>query len=71
MVPFFRNALNNLIPEELQLKVGAQVMLLRNRSKGQFGGFMATQSTGPSLVNGSRGKVVGFVESVVRPGEHG
>lgn len=71
MVPFFRNALNNLIPEELQLKVGAQVMLLRNRSKGQFGGFMATQSTGPSLVNGSRGKVVGFVESVVRPGERG
>lgn len=68
MLPFFRTALNNLIPEEVQLKVGAQVMLLRNRSKGQFGGFTAAQSSGPSLVNGSRGKVIGFSESILRPG---
>lgn len=68
MRPFFTTAMNNLIPEEVQLKVGAQVMLLRNRSKGQFGGFSSTVSSGPSLVNGSRGKVTGFTESVLRPG---
>lgn len=70
MVPFFRTALNNLIPEEVQLKVGAQVMLTRNRSKGPFGGFLASQqSSGPSLVNGSRGKVLAFSESVLKPGK--
>lgn len=68
LVPYFRTAMDNLIPEELQLKVGAQVMLLRNRSKGQFGAFSSTMNTGPSLVNGSRGKVIGFAESVLRPG---
>jgi len=70
MAAFFRTALNNLIPEEVQLKVGAQVMLTRNRSKGPFGGFLASQqSSGPSLVNGSRGKVLAFTQSVLKPGE--
>jgi ATP-dependent DNA helicase PIF1 len=67
MEPMFRNTIDAIIPEEIQLKVGAQVMLLRNRSKGQFGAFAAGTS-GPSLVNGSRGKIVAFVESVLRPG---
>lgn len=68
VTPIIRAAMDNLIPEKVQLKVGAQVMLLRNRSKGQFGAFSSTQSSGPSLVNGSRGKVTGFTESVLRPG---
>jgi ATP-dependent DNA helicase PIF1 len=67
MLPIFRDIMDTIIPEEIKLKVGAQVMLLRNRSKGQFGAF-AAGSSGPSLVNGSRGKVVAFVESVLRPG---
>lgn len=66
LVPFFRDAINGVIPEEIELKVGAQVMLLRNRSKGQFGGYSGI--SGPSLVNGSRGKVVAIVESVLKPG---
>jgi hypothetical protein len=41
-------------------------MLLRNRSRMTFGGNI--KSTGPSLVNGSRGKVVAFTESIARPG---
>lgn len=40
---------NCLAPEELQLKVGAQVILLKNLNP-------------PHLVNGSRGRVVGFEE---------
>jgi hypothetical protein len=68
MEPIFRSVIDAIIPEEIPLKVGAQVMLLRNRSKGQFGAF-AVGSSGPSLVNGSRGKVVAFVESALRPGK--
>lgn len=66
MQPMFREALNSMIPEEIELKIGAQVMLLRNRSKGQYGTFSGT--SGPSLVNGSRGKVIAFVESVLKEG---
>lgn len=58
--------IENVIPEKIDLKIGAQVMLLRNRSRMTYGG--AIQATGPSLVNGSRGKVVGFSESVVHSG---
>lgn len=67
--PYFRNALDNIIPEEISLKVGAQVMLLRNRNKGQYSSMIANSGSGPSLVNGSRGKVVGFSESVLKPGK--
>jgi ATP-dependent DNA helicase PIF1 len=67
LVPIFRSALDAMIPEEIELKVGAQVMLLRNRMKGQFGAFAS--SMGPSLVNGSRGKVVAIVESTLKPGK--
>ena len=66
--PYFRNALDNIISEEISLKVGAQVMLLRNRNKGQYSSMIANSGSGPSLVNGSRGKVVGFSESVLKPG---
>jgi hypothetical protein len=61
-----KTSIGNQIPEKIDLKVGAQVMLLRNRSRMTFGGQI--RLTGPSLVNGSRGKVIGFTESVQRPG---
>jgi hypothetical protein len=54
------------IPAKIDLKIGAQVMLLRNRSMQTFGGQI--RLTGPSLVNGSRGKVVAFTESTQTPG---
>lgn len=54
------------IPEQLDFKVGAQVMLLRNRSKMTHTGYV--RSNGLSLVNGSRGKIVAFSESAIRPG---
>lgn len=66
MEPLFRAALDSMIAEEIELKVGAQVMLLRNRSKGQYGGSVL----GPSLVNGSRGKILALVESVLKPGKN-
>lgn len=58
--------IESMISEKIDLKIGAQVMLLRNRSRMTFGG--AIKQTGPSLVNGSRGKIIGFSESVVKPG---
>lgn len=58
--------IENMIPEKIDLKIGAQVMLLRNRSRMTYGG--AIKQTGASLVNGSRGKIIGFSESVVKPG---
>lgn len=61
-----REGVENLIPESIDLKVGAQVMLLRNRSRMTYGGVVKTGST--SLVNGSRGRIVAFTESVQRPG---
>eukprot|EP01038_Epipyxis_sp_PR26KG_P004803 gene4803-6731_t len=60
----YRNAMDSIIPDEIQLKIGAQVMLLRNRSKMTFGG-QTISSVG--LVNGSRGKIVAFSESVLDP----
>mmetsp|Transcript_16852 Transcript_16852/g.37415 ORF Transcript_16852/g.37415 Transcript_16852/m.37415 type:complete len:625 (+) Transcript_16852:202-2076(+) len=63
MTAFFRKALDAQVPEMLELKLGAQVMLLRNRARSY-----ALPSSGPSLVNGSRGKVIGFSESVQCPG---
>ncbi|RYH28624.1 hypothetical protein EON65_11490 [archaeon] len=61
-----REGVENLIPESIDLKLGAQVMLLRNRSRMTYGGIVKTSST--SLVNGSRGRIVAFTESVQRPG---
>lgn len=58
--------IENTIPEKIDLKIGSQVMLLRNRSRMTYGGVI--KQTGPSLVNGSRGKIVGFSESVLKPG---
>ena len=51
------------IPKEIDLKLGAQVMLLRNRNRvfdnsGSSSGFLG-------LVNGSRGKIIGFTTSSV------
>lgn len=63
---FLIEGVEQMIPKEIRLKVGAQVMLLRNRSRMTYGG--AIQATGPSLVNGSRGKIVAFSESVLHPG---
>jgi ATP-dependent DNA helicase PIF1 len=69
-VAHFRQSLDLMIPEEIELKIGAQVMLLRNRSKMTFGGYKldAAALNSNSLVNGSRGKIVSFSESVLRPG---
>lgn len=58
--------IETVIPSKIDLKVGAQVMLLRNRSRMTYGGQI--RLTGPSLVNGSRGKIIAFTESVLRPG---
>jgi ATP-dependent DNA helicase PIF1 len=46
---FFKNC---IAEDDLQLKVGAQVMLVKNEARGS------------KLVNGSRGKVVGFQKAV-------
>ncbi len=55
---------NRSIPTTIQLKVGAQVMLLRNRNaEGRSGSKRST-----TLVNGSRGVVTGFVESATVAG---
>lgn len=66
VVDYLLQAMERVIPEKIDLKIGAQVMLLRNRSRGTYTGQV--RLTGPSLVNGSRGKVIGFSESVIRPG---
>jgi ATP-dependent DNA helicase PIF1 len=66
MVAMFKDGVEKLIPEKIDLKIGAQVMLLRNRSRMTYGGTI--KATGPSLVNGSRGRIVDFTESVARPG---
>jgi ATP-dependent DNA helicase PIF1 len=52
-----------MIPDEIHLKVGAQVMLLRNRIR--IGGI----GDGPQLVNGSRGQILYFIDSVLQPGK--
>ncbi len=52
---------NRSIPAMIQLKVGAQVMLLRNRNSSEGQGRGASKAK--ALVNGSRGVVTGFVES--------
>ena len=62
----FKTPLETIIPEVIHLKIGAQVMLLRNRSPQIPNG--APSSSSHALVNGSRGKVVDFSESLVRPG---
>ena len=49
------------IPESIHLKVGAQVMLLRNRSSNPDDTSNVGRSLG--LVNGSRGVITGFVRS--------
>lgn len=52
--------------DELRIKVGAQVMLIKNLGEGPGGGGgLANGSMGGGLVNGSVGLVVGFR----RPGE--
>eukprot|EP00981_Chlorochromonas_danica_P000606 scaffold139_cov260-Ochromonas_danica.AAC.3 len=61
-----QDGINNVAPDVIELKVGAQVMLLRNRSRRTFGGVV--KPLGLSLVNGSRGKIVSFSESIQRPG---
>lgn len=66
MTTMFKEGVEKIIPEKIDLKVGAQVMLLRNRSRMTYGGTI--KATGPSLVNGSRGRIIGFTESVARPG---
>eukprot|EP00605_Chrysophyceae_sp_TOSAG23-4_P000051 GSChrysophyteH1.ASY1.ANO1.53.1 assembled CDS len=48
---------NRSIPSTIQLKIGAQVMLVRNRNSEGGAKFSST------LVNGSRGVVSGFVQS--------
>lgn len=62
---FMLQMLDEMIPKKIELKVGAQVMLLRNRSRMTFAG--AIKSTGPNLVNGSRGKVIAINPSLVHP----
>ena len=52
---------NRAIPDSIRLKVGAQVMLLRNRSNNPDDSSSAGRSLG--LVNGSRGVITGFVRS--------
>ncbi len=64
LVPGMKLTVENMIPERIDLKIGAQVMLLRNRNFNKFSG----DRNAPPLVNGSRGKVVGFSESSLRPG---
>jgi ATP-dependent DNA helicase PIF1 len=65
-VPFsyYSEKLDGLIPSKIDLKIGAQVMLLRNRLDRAPGGSMQSSS----LVNGSRGQVVGFSESILAKG---
>ncbi len=63
LAPGIRLGIQNTIPDRIDLKVGAQVMLLRNRH------FNSGTPSALQLVNGSRGQVVGFSESVVRPGQ--
>ena len=57
---------NRSIPQTIKLKIGAQVMLLRNRSSSSSSNSNSNNNennkTSP-LVNGSRGVVTGFVES--------
>lgn len=51
------------IPNKINLKVGAQVMLLRNRLNS------GSSSSSTDLVNGSRGVVVAFVDSHSKSGD--
>ena len=55
-----KEASERAIPTKILLKVGAQVMLLRNRAVPQSS---TGKAVGAPLVNGSRGVVTGFVES--------
>ncbi len=55
---FILDAIEKSTPSTIELKVGAQVMLLRNRSVGAGG-----KQSDRGLVNGSRGVVVAFTES--------
>lgn len=64
---YLLQAMERVIPLKIDLKIGAQVMLLRNRSRGTYSGQI--RLTGPSLVNGSRGKIIGFTESILHPGK--
>lgn len=59
-------SMEKLIPKAFDLKIGAQVMLIRNRSKG-FDLFNSSTSSKKrlTLVNGSRGVVVAMVNSTV------
>jgi ATP-dependent DNA helicase PIF1 len=55
---------NKMIPEYVELKIGAQVMLLRNRGRGLKKKHEDdNNSSEKDLVNGSRGVVISFKES--------
>ena len=53
---YMKDNVDKTVPEVISLKVGAQVMLLRNRAA-------LSGSSSTTLVNGSRGIVVRFIES--------
>lgn len=57
--------IDSVIPSTIDLKVGAQVMLLRNRATLAYSSSAKTSPL--SLVNGSRGKVVDIIPSALNP----
>lgn len=60
-----KDNIERAIPDNIQLKVGAQVMLLRNRNNNADDQYGVSYS---GLVNGSRGVITGFVRSTSTSG---
>jgi ATP-dependent DNA helicase PIF1 len=57
------------IPKTLDLKVGAQVMLLRNRNIAEKDDdFTKDKKKALGLVNGSRGVIIKFIKSAMEDG---